>query len=225
MKTPDYLSYDKYKRKKDTNPKHRIGLFVGTFLVSVVGFFCLANLIAPDVDVTIGDDIEVEEKNIGLGVKQFVDSRLKMIDLEDLGKNSLHEEESPLTEKTSEKIDIEEEKIELPNKKTEAASSSQEEPSVMPAYQAPRPDKNEIIAQTEMKLNVYKVYVGKYSNETQAKVAKDILMDSGMNVSPFIKNINGVYTLQIGSFAEKAGAEQISGELTRNGFPARISQE
>ncbi|MBR1754493.1 SPOR domain-containing protein [bacterium] len=230
MKTPDYLTYDRYKKKKDTNPKRRLSLFLWTFFFSLAAFLVLASVIAPDVDVTIGDDVEMEEKNIGLGVKQFVDSRLRTIDLDDLGKLSLYEQTGEEETASSEKDDYaEEEKIELPvtslKKEKSASEQKSNEPAVMPAYEAPRPDKNEVILQTTQQSNVYKVYVGKYSNSTQAKVAKDILMDSGLDVSPFVKNVNGVYTLQIGSFAERSRAEQAAGELTRNGFPARISQE
>ena len=228
MKTPDYLSYDRYKRKKASNPKRRLALFIGTFIISVMVFFTLAMAIAPDVDVTIGDEVELEEKSIGLGVKQFVDSRLRSIDLDDMGKLSVSQNEESLNKKTDSEISDEsydDEVLELPVQKSEKKQIANEEPAVMPAYEAPRPDKTEIIAQTETPKTSYKVYVGKYSTSTQAKVAKDILMDSGMEISPFVKSLNGTYTLQVGSFADKAGAEQLSKELSKNGFPARIVQE
>ena len=105
MKTPDHLSYDKYKKNKQTNPKRRFFLFVGTFIISLCAFLVIATLMAPDVDVTIGDEPELEEKNIGLGVKQFVDSRLKAIELDDIGKSTLtkpfeDEEKNEVSERT-----------------------------------------------------------------------------------------------------------------------------
>jgi len=180
---------------------------------------------APDVDVRIGEEPEYEEKSFGLGVKQFVDQRLKSIDLDDMGKISLHKttEENEMLKNPSD--DIEEEKIELPtqNKKEESVVKN-DEPAVMPSYEAPRPDKSDLYLPVETS-SMVKVYVGKYSNKAQADVAKDILIDSGMDVSPFVKNLNGTYTLQIGSFNDRARAEQVARYLTKNGFPARIVQE
>lgn len=224
MKTPDYLSYDRYKKKRDSNPKRIFSLFIGTFLVSVVAIFTLASFMAPEVDVTIGDDVEVEEKNIGLGVRQFVDDRLRKIEMDDLGHTSLTS--STEEESISDTSDIEEEKIDLPINKVEKVEvKPKEEPEVKTSYEAPRPDKNEIVLQVEPKKTVYKVYVGKYENSIQATVAKELLLDSGMDVSPFVKNVSGVYTLQIGSFLEKTRADNIANDLTRNGFSARVVQE
>lgn len=233
MKTPDHLSYDKYKKNKQTNPKRRFFLFIGTFIISLCAFLVIATLMAPDVDVTIGDEPELEEKNIGLGVKQFVDSRLKAIELDDMGKSTLTKPFED--EEKNNASEIEEEKIVLPEHKEDKEKAktvtplAPTEPAVMPAYEAPRPEVDEVVAAKPKPVatssGMVKVYVGKYSNERQARVALDILMDSGLNVSPFVKNLNGVYTLQIGSFSDKSRATDIANELTRNGFPARLVQE
>lgn len=232
MKTPDYLSYDKYKKNKRTNPKRRFFLFFGTFFISLFAFLIFAKLMAPDVDVTVGDEPEFEEKNIGLGVKQFVDERLRSIELDDLGKSALHKSYEDSEDDISK---VEEEKIVLPDKKEEKSKSGQNmaptEPAVMPAYEAPRPEVKEIVSNPKPAVNtssstgMIKVYVGKYTTSAQARVALDILMDSGLNVSPFVKNVNGIYTLQIGSFSERTRAVEIAKELTSNGFPARLVQE
>ena len=224
MKTPDYLSYDKYKKKKQTNPKRRLYLFVWTFIISFVAFFAMAKTMAPDVDVTIGDaqEYEYEEKNIGLGVKQFVDTRLRTIDLEDLGKSYSKLGESEPKEETV----VEEEKIELPTKhiEEEPIAKAPTEPAVMPAYHEPAPTAPDLLQPVEP-TSMVKVYVGRYANVNQARVALDILMGSGLDVSPFVKNVNGIYTLQIGSFDDVSRADQGAGERTRNGFPARLVRE
>lgn len=227
MKTPDYLSYDKYKTKKGSNPKRRFSLFLGTFLISLLAFLVLAQIMAPDVDVTIGDEPELEEKNIGLGVKQFVDERLKTIEFDDMSNSPLHK-----SDEESDKIsNIEEEKIVIPSsnvEKSQKVAPVSTEPPVMPAYEAPRPEVNEVVAskpKPTVSTGMVKVYVGKYSTDRQARVALDILMDSGLNVSPFVKNLGGIYTLQIGSFSDKSRATEIANELTKNGFPARLVQE
>ena len=69
---------------------------------------------------------------------------------------------------------------------------------------------------------VIKVVVGSYSTMDQAKVAQTALQDSALGVSPFIKNINGTYTLQVGSFSSEEKAQSLANELLRNNFPARI---
>ena len=56
----------------------------------------------------------------------------------------------------------------------------------------------------------------------QAKVAQTILSEAGLGVTPFIKNLNGNYTLQVGSFSSEEKAQNLTDELLRNNFPARI---
>lgn len=221
MKTPDYLSYERYKKKKNSNPNRRLLIFIVTFFASLLVFSVLAKSLTPDVDVTIGSDTELEEKDIGLGVKQFVDNRLKSIELDDLGKSLAKDKTSDV-----DNISVEEEKLTLPDKKhqKELIDEAALDP-VMPAYTPPRPGKEDIIMHQTETPKMVKVYVGKYSTIDQAKVSQDILLDSGLDVSPFIKNLGGTYTLQIGSFADKSRAEQVASELTANGFPARMVSE
>src|SRR5574344_1514393 len=83
MKTPGYMSYEKYKKNNDSDSKKAIKIFVTTFFVMLIVFTAIAKHLSPDVDVVIGDDSEMEAKNTGLGVKRFIDDRLKMIQMED----------------------------------------------------------------------------------------------------------------------------------------------
>src|SRR5574344_318826 len=94
MKTPDYLSYERYKKRKETNPNRRIFIFAMTFFVTLLGFSIFAKVLSPDVDVSIGSDSEMEAKDTGLGVKHFIDERLKLIQMED----STNKSETKVTE-------------------------------------------------------------------------------------------------------------------------------
>lgn len=234
MKTPDYLSYEKYKKKKDSNPNKRLLIFITTFFVTLLLFSMTAKLMSPDVDVTIGDESEAEPKETGLGVKRFIDDRLKMIQMEDSSagvsvqnKNRNMEAEQNSTQETNiidEEVQFAEEKMNLPTKKDKNIKAT-EDTEVMPLYTSPpRPSKKDLATPFESP-KVSKVYVGRYYTLEQAKVAQEILMDSGINVSPFVKDIGGVYTLQLGSYSNKAKADELAAELRKNGFPTRVVQE
>lgn len=237
MKTPDYLSYDRYKKKKSANPNKRILISVTTFFVALIFFSVVAKSLSPDVDVTIGDESQTEVKDTGLGVKRFIDERLKMIQMEDNSagvslkeaKNSRNvTDESESYDKYMNETD---EKINLPSRKNKVSQSDSddtEEEPVMPARVAPpRPSGRDLSTPFESPApaKMSKVYVGRYATIEQAKVAQEILLDSGINVTPFVKNVGGAYTLQVGSYSSKAKADGLASELQRNNFPARIVQE
>ena len=82
MKTPDYLSYERYKREKSSSSNRRISIFITTFVITLLLFIAVVKGLSPDVDVTIGEDEYMDAKESGLGVKRFIDERLKMIQME-----------------------------------------------------------------------------------------------------------------------------------------------
>ena len=220
MKTPGYMNYSKYKKDKKNNYQNLFLLFLTAFLVMLLFFTAVARHLSPEVDIAIGDEEEVEAKESGLGVKRFIDDRLKFIQQEDQGvvKKAIDKkvEEETLKERMAEDTLVPEldEKVVIPysfkKQEAEAQAPAQkvETKPVTPSYN-----------------KVLKVCVGKYATVEQARVAQSILQDSEVGVSSFIKLINGSYTLQVGSFTERAKAEQLLNELVRNSFPARIIQE
>lgn len=220
MKTPGYMNYSKYKKDKKNNYQSLFLLFLTAFLVMLLFFTAVARHLSPEVDIAIGDEEEVEAKESGLGVKRFIDDRLKFIQQEDQGvvKKAIDKkvEEETLKERMTEDTLVPEldEKVVIPysfkkqEAETQTPSQKVETKPVTPSYN-----------------KVLKVCVGKYSTVEQARVAQSILQDSDVGVSSFIKLINGSYTLQVGSFTERAKAEQLLNELVRNSFPARIIQE
>lgn len=218
MKNSGYMNYSKYKKDKKGNYQNLFLLFLTAFLVMLLFFTAVARHLSPEVDIAIGDEEEVEAKETGLGVKRFIDDRLKFIQQEDQGvvKKAIDKkvEEETLKERMTEDTLVPEldEKVVIPysiqKQEVEKPAQKIEAKPVTPSYN-----------------KVLKVVVGKYSTVEQARVAQSILQDSEVGVSSFIKLINGSYTLQVGSFTERAKAEQLLNELLRNSFPARIIQE
>ncbi len=218
MKTPGYMNYSKYKKDKKNNYQSLFLLFLTAFLVMLLFFTAVARHLSPEVDIAIGDEEEVEPKETGLGVKRFIDDRLKFIQQEDQGvvKQAIDKkvEDETIKERMTEDTLVPEldEKVVIPyaiqKQEVEKPVQKVETKPVTPTY-------NKIL----------KVCVGKYATVEQARVAQSILQDSDVGVSSFIKMVNGSYTLQVGSFTERSKAEQLLNELLRNSFPARIIQE
>ena len=218
MKTSGYMNYSKYKKDKKNNYQSLLLLFLTAFLVMLLFFTAVARHLSPEVDIAIGDEEEVEPKETGLGVKRFIDDRLKFIQQEDQGvvKQAIDKkvEDETIKERMTEDTLVPEldEKVVIPyaiqKQEVEKPVQKVETKPVTPTY-------NKIL----------KVCVGKYATVEQARVAQSILQDSDVGVSSFIKMVNGSYTLQVGSFTERSKAEQLLNELLRNSFPARIIQE
>lgn len=229
MKTPDFMSYDRYKKKKSDSSKSGVLVAVTTFFVALLFFTVVAKSLSPDVDVSIGDDSQTDVKETGLGVKKFIDERLKMIQMEDnsagVSINKGNKRASEDAGEYNKYFQEAEEKVTLPKTNGSEEVTYEEEP-VKPAVSKapPRPTPKELSNPFESP-KMSKVYVGRYSNADQARVAQEILMDSGLGVTPFIKDLGGSYTLQVGSYSSRAKAEGLASELQRNSFPARIVQE
>lgn len=229
MKTPDFMSYDRYK-KKQTKESTKNGLLIGltTFFITLFLFTLIAKSLSPDVDVTIGDDSATDAKETGLGVKRFIDERLKSIQMEDNSAGVSVPGENPKTKgyndesfnKYSQEL---EEKIELPTTgKKHIIEESEDEGTTYST--PPRPSTKEA-QQAYQPAKMSKVLVGRYATVEQAKVAQGILIDSGIDITPFIKDMGGSYSLQVGSYSSRAKAEGVASELQNNGFPTRIIQE
>lgn len=232
MKTPDYLSYERYKKKKDSNPNRRMLIFITTFFAMLLFFSVIAKAISPNVDVSIGNDSETDAKETGLGVKKFIDERLKMIQMEDNSAGVSVQNDTPKPSQASDVgvskySQIAEEKLTLPTKNNNVADDDGmqiQQPVRTAVHNPPRPN-NVDTTNPFVSPKMSKVYVGRYSTVEQAKVAQEILMDAGLDITPFVKDMGGSYTLQIGSYSSRAKAEGLASELQRNNFPARVIQE
>ncbi len=192
--------YKKYMKKNAQKKDYSvIQLFIMSFFGMLLFFTVLIKYFSPSVDVSIGDyrqEPETEERIVN------VDGRLSDIQDEDQGKSF-----SDLMKK-AEDVQYEQEV-----QRDEPMTESAEVPEVQPA--AP--------ASTE---NVYKVYIGTYTTAEQAKVAKDIISEANLNLNPIVKCVgSNNYTLQVGIFKNKTGAETLLTTIHQNHLPGRIVQE
>lgn len=231
-KYPEYKEFKKYKKNKDVTSKNVLTVFITTFLIMLVFFIGAAKRISPDVDVTIGEDNEVEKKESGLGVKGFIDNRLKAIQSEDTisetqtTKNKIKKSETEEEEISDDKYFNKEleQKVTIPvknNKENNLNSSDKKEINSNENLT----NKVEQTVSKPVHNTIAKVVVGNYSSIDQAKVAQSILQEAGLGVTPFIKNIHGSYTLQVGSFSSEEKAQSLTNELLKNNFPAKIIKE
>ena len=82
------------------------------------------------------------------------------------------------------------------------------------------------VQNVEQPESVYKVFIGSYTSAEQAKVAKDIIAESGSNLNPIVKCIgSNNYTLQVGIFKNKNSAETLLYTIKQSNLPGRIVQE
>lgn len=216
---PSHVSYKEYKKRLNSNPKEGLILFVTSFFALVILFLGIAKQLSPDVDVSIADnndEVNIEDEN-----SAKVDDRLKILQMEDNNYNQDDETFSPELE----------EKVQLPKNKSKNISEQDKEAEVIvlgdnktitpPKEVKPAEPTKPQETQPTQSVSA-KVIVGYYATQEQAEVAKDIIKDTGLNIQPFVKNIGGAYTLQVGSFNSKEKAQNAANDLLKHNFPARV---
>lgn len=221
-KRPSHISYKEYQKKVTKNPNEGIIIFVSAFFILLLLFLGIAKQISPEVDVSIGDDSAVTNEALD---KASVDERLKLLKEEDNG--SLNSDENMFANELEEKVVLPDHKKE--DKKSEDTPKEEapitlpdKEAAPKPAETAPPAPKSVQQPSTSM---TAKVIVGYYTTKEQAEVAKGIIAESGLNISPFVRNIGGAYTIQVGSYSTREKAQVMANELLRNNYPARIIME
>lgn len=90
----------------------------------------------------------------------------------------------------------------------------------------PRPQPRQLPSSEPLKpITMVKVVMGSYSTPMQARLVSDTLIEMDLNVNPFIKEKNGKYLLQVGSFSDPSKAEGLIQELRNKGFDAKLMYE
>lgn len=214
--------------------KQTLALFIVTFLISLIVITYFIKSFSPNVDVEIGGEEKqetVDSSDSESDVKSAIDDRLRWIQLEDNMPGASKREDGQPTEdinyqnskvRTPEEIaDDIEKTVETKQKKAKemqpieynGGSHQNTLPPPVPAAPKAEPPK------------MSKVFVGSYPTIEQAIQAQNQLMNLSTSVSPFVKEVNGTYVLQAGSYANPNKAESVSREINSLGFHARVVKE
>lgn len=198
--------YKKYMKKNSTKDYTLLRIFLFSFFGMLLVFTYLIKSYTPEVDVSIGDYKQETEIENTEEIKKIVDNRLAMIQDEDQGRD--FSELMKRAEELEKKQDAEKEQI-----------------NVTEETETPKDDVSQAI-QTQASDPVYKVFIGNYTSAEQAKVAKDIIQESGSNLTPIVKCLGANnYTLQVGIFKNRNSAESLLHVIQQNHLPGRIVQE
>lgn len=236
-----HFSYSEYKKKVKKAPNKDMTVFISVFIIGVLIILGFAKILSPNVDVGITDETEsaanvVEDNET---TSSFIDERLKSIQMEDSGKKAGDEE------MFSPELD---EKVVLPqqNRKTvgqmeaemadmlkaqkaeqQAAEQSKNniEQKTIPVQKAQSQTEHSVPTTQPAQIVNARVVVGYYATDKQAEVAKTIIQDAGLGVTPIVKNLGGYYTLQVGSYTSREKAQQAANNLLKSNFPARVIVE
>ena len=193
-------TYKKYMKKSAKKRDYSlIHLFIISFFGMLLVFTVLIKSFSPSVDVSIGDYKQESEPEMAINV----DDRLSAIQDEDRVRDF-----ADLMKRAD---DIQIDSSESGHSEKSSVLSKAESAPQMPAVSAD---------------SVFKVYIGTYTSAEQAKVAKDIIQETGLGLNPIVKCIgSNDYTLQVGIFKNKTGAETLLSTIQQNHLPGRIVEE
>lgn len=234
-----HFTYSDYKQKTNKKPNRDIIVFISVFIVGVLILLGFAKILSPNVDVGISgpeDEYAYEDEE----TSSVIDERLKNIQQEDSNNGSDDEMFSPELDekvilpkqvrKTVGEMEAEmqnekeqQQKAEL--KKQQEEQEKKAEPKEIAQNPPSTPQTSHLETKPVQQITNAKVVVGYYATEKQAEVAKTIIQDAGLGVVPMVKNMNGYYTLQVGSYGSKEKAQQAANNLLKSNFPARVIVE
>ncbi|MBD5401754.1 hypothetical protein HDR58_02975 [bacterium] len=232
-----HFSYNESRKKPKKGPNKDIMIFVSVFFIGVLIILGFAKILSPNVDVAITNENELLSNYEEETSTSVIDDRLKHLQMEDSGQKEGDEEmfspeldekvvlptqhrktvgemEAELADKNAQKT---EQKIE---KESPKKAQVKEEASAPAPYSVPE-KKTQMPSQPSQIVNA-KVVVGYYATEKQAEVAKSIIQDAGLGVTPVVKNLGGYYTLQVGAYTSREKAQQAANSLLKSNFPARV---
>ena len=199
------FGYKKYMKKEAQKDHSLVKIFLISFFGMLLVFTFVIKSFSPSVDTSIGDYQQEAEVDTQEEPKKIVDDRLSMIQSEDQGRSF-----SELMAKPDDTAEVKE-TVQV-NTVTREPVQTVNETTVTPPTPQAEP--------------VYKVFVGTYTSAEQAKVAKDIIQESGNGLNPIVKCIgSNNYTLQVGIFKNKQSAESLLYTVQQNHLPGRIVQD
>lgn len=229
-----HFTYNEYKKKVKKTPNKDVMIFASVFIIGVLIILGFAKILSPNVDVGITVDNEIASSTDDESTGSVIDDRLKRFQLEDSGKKD--EEEDMFSPELDEKVvlpkqrkktvgEMEAQMADLMNAKKaeqQAEKESNKKHSTEEQTQTTSEKKTTTAPTQTAQIVNAKVVVGYYATEKQAEVAKSIMQDAGVNVTPVVKNLGGYYTLQVGAYTSREKAQQAANNLLKSNFPARV---
>ena len=223
-------------------------IFLSTFFITLISLIYLATAFTPKIDIEVNEtqhqseQIPQDEENMVAEVEyKSIDSRLKDIQMDDKYLNS------PESQETSDIVanlkKMKEETIAKQMKNEDGISDEMVGDIQTPSFdviklnppklatpQYSNQQKNFSVSQPVKKVSttatkMTKVYVGKYADFEQAALVQDALVKSSLVSAPFIKNLNGYYVVQVGSFSNMEAAQNVAELLISNGYSAKMVLE
>jgi cell division protein FtsN len=212
---------------QDRKIKQQFILFVVTFLVSLIVITYFIKSFSPNVDVEIGGEEEQIEnqQDSDSDVKNAIDDRLRWIQLEDNmpGASKREDLEDNDENTTDEKVRTNKQPSEKTSKLKELDPIDFVAPNSNSSKEPPIPNTEKQIKIEPPKMS--KVYVGPYATIEQAINAQSKIMEANSAISPFVKEVNGKYVLQAGSYANANKAEAIAKDINTIGLNAKVVKE
>lgn len=235
-------------RKKKSQQNKLLFIFLSTFFITLISLIYLATAFTPKIDIEVNEtqpqseQIPQDEENMVAEVEyKSIDSRLKDIQMDDKYLNS------PESQETSDIVanlkKMKEETIAKQMKNEDGISDEMVGDIPTPSFdviklnppklatpQYSNQQKNFSVSQPVKKVSttatkMTKVYVGKYADFEQAALVQDALVKSSLVSAPFIKNLNGYYVVQVGSFSNMEAAQNVAELLISNGYSAKMVLE
>jgi len=235
-------------RKKKSQQNKLLFIFLSTFFITLISLIYLATAFTPKIDIEVNEtqpqseQIPQDEENMVAEVEyKSIDSRLKDIQMDDKYLNS------PESQDTSDIVanlkKMKEETIAKQMKNEDGISDEMVGEIQTPSFdviklnppklatpQYSNQQKNFSVSQSVKKVSttatkMTKVYVGKYADFEQAALVQDALVKSSLVSAPFIKNLNGYYVVQVGSFSNMEAAQNVAELLISNGYSAKMVLE
>ena len=210
------FGYKKYMKKDvQSNNSSLFKIFVISFFGMLLVFTFLIKSFSPTVDTSIGDYKSEEQLDENYNDKVVnVDNRLESIQNEDQGKNFSELMRVAETSSNNSSVEGNNKIINDSVADSQATPANSNDSQSQPIVSVTQPEP------------IYKVFVGSYTSAEQAKVAKDIILESGSSLNPIVKCIgSNNYTLQVGIFKNKKSAETLLYTVQQSNLPGRIVQD
>lgn len=246
-----FLAERPRKKRRHSNGTGYIYLFILVFAAAFFAITKAVKSYSPDVDVQIGNKEEITLNDDDMNFEaRPIDERLKWIQSEDdlpvAGKYGKYKDDmimkSFTVSETSEQVvkpvitekkqreENEFKNIPVSHENDEKKKSSGKEIKTSTSEDKKDKKKEETANREKQKdntseegisISVTRVYAGSYATAEEAAAAQKKLAETDPSITPFIKNRNGKYTIQAGSFYDSEKADALVKKLNADGFQAK----